>query len=116
MGTFKNKGVASKGTFHLWTHPAVRTTVLAAIGEEDGASPDLLRKPYGQERHVLASFIMRELSMPPHDFLRGLLFYYGIQLHHISSNGMLHIACFINMCECFLGTRPTLYCGTNFLE
>jgi hypothetical protein len=46
------------------------------------------------------------LSLPPHPFLRGLLFAYGIQLHDLNPNKILHIACFITLCECFLGIEP----------
>jgi hypothetical protein len=38
--------------------------------------------------------------------VRGLLHFYGIQMHHLTPNGVLHIACFITLCEGFLGTRP----------
>ena len=34
------------------------------------------------------------------------LFFYGIQLHHLNPNGILQIACFITLCERFLGTKP----------
>ncbi|KAK1649847.1 hypothetical protein QYE76_067652 [Lolium multiflorum] len=46
------------------------------------------------------------LSTPIHDFLRGLLFVYGIQLHQLTPNSILHISIFITLCECFLGITP----------
>jgi hypothetical protein len=52
---------------------------------------------------IFLAFILRGLSLPPHLFLRGLLFAYGIQLHDLNPNMILHIACFITLCECFLG-------------
>src|SRR4051812_10172365 len=52
---------------------------------------------------MFIAFVLRGLSLPFHDFLRGLLFFYGIQLHHLSPNYLLHIACFITLCECWLG-------------
>src|SRR3954463_7308398 len=52
------------------------------------------------------SFVVRGLSLPVHEFLRGLLFLYGIQLHHLSPNSLLHIACFITLYECWLGIEP----------
>jgi hypothetical protein len=39
-------------------------------------------------------------------FLRGLLFVYGVQLHQLTPNSILHIACFITLCESFLGVDP----------
>ncbi|KAK1662008.1 hypothetical protein QYE76_050167 [Lolium multiflorum] len=50
--------------------------------------------------------LIRGLSTPIHDFLRGLLFVYGVQLHHLTPNSILHIAIFITLCECFLGVPP----------
>jgi hypothetical protein len=52
------------------------------------------------------SFVLRGILFPPHDFLRGLLFTYGIRLHDLNPNTILHIACFITLCECFLGIDP----------
>jgi hypothetical protein len=52
------------------------------------------------------AFIIRGLSIPFHEFLRGLLFAYGMQLHDLTPNMVLHIACFIMLCECFLGVEP----------
>lgn len=43
---------------------------------------------------------------PLHNFMRGLLFFFGCQLHHLTPNGILHIANFITLGECFLGTGP----------
>jgi hypothetical protein len=42
-------------------------------------------------------------SLSAHEFLRGLLSVYGVQLHHLTPNSILHIACFITLCEAFLG-------------
>ncbi|KAK1681339.1 hypothetical protein QYE76_042187 [Lolium multiflorum] len=50
--------------------------------------------------------LIRGLSTPIHEFLRGLLFIYGIHLHHLTPNSILHISIFITLFECFLGTHP----------
>ncbi|KAK1684753.1 hypothetical protein QYE76_045601 [Lolium multiflorum] len=50
--------------------------------------------------------LIRGLSTQIHDFLRGLLFVYGIQLHQLTPNSILHVAIFITLCECFLGVPP----------
>ncbi|KAK1602799.1 hypothetical protein QYE76_018615 [Lolium multiflorum] len=39
--------------------------------------------------------LIRVLSTPIHDFLRGLVFVYGIQLHQLTPNSILHISIFI---------------------
>jgi hypothetical protein len=55
---------------------------------------------------MFIAFILWGLSFPPHPFLRGLLYVYGIQLHDLNPNTVLHLACFITLCECFLGIEP----------
>jgi hypothetical protein len=55
---------------------------------------------------MFLSFLLRGLSLPAHEFLRGLLFAYGVQLHQLTPNSILHIACFVTLCESFLGIEP----------
>jgi hypothetical protein len=57
-------------------------------------------------RVMFISFLIRGFSLPAHKFLRGLLFVYGVQLHQLTPNSLLHIACFITLCEGFLGIDP----------
>jgi hypothetical protein len=57
-------------------------------------------------RVMFLAFLLCDLSLPAHKFLRGLLFYYGVQLHQLTPNSILHIACFITLCESFLGIEP----------
>ena len=55
---------------------------------------------------VHSAFFQRGLSIPVHPFLRGLLYWYGLELHTLNPNGLLHVSCFITLCECFLGIEP----------
>jgi hypothetical protein len=55
---------------------------------------------------MFLSFLLRGLSFPAHEFLRGLLYVYGVQLHQLTPNSILHIACFMTLCESFLGIEP----------
>jgi hypothetical protein len=55
---------------------------------------------------MFLAFLLRGLSLPAHEFLRGLLFVYGVQLHQLTPNSILHIACFVTRCESFLGIEP----------
>jgi hypothetical protein len=61
--------------------------------------------PKGYQVMFLA-FLLHGLSLPAHEFLCGLLFVYGVQLHQLTPNSILHIACFITLCEYFLGIDP----------
>ncbi|KAK1666767.1 hypothetical protein QYE76_054926 [Lolium multiflorum] len=62
--------------------------------------------PPMQYRVSFVDHLIRGLSTPIHDFLRGLLFMYGLQLHHLTPNSILHISIFITLCESFLGVQP----------
>jgi hypothetical protein len=57
-------------------------------------------------RVMFFAFLLCGLSLPAHEFLRGLLFVYGVQLHQLTPNLILHITCFITLCESFLGIEP----------
>jgi hypothetical protein len=63
-------------------------------------------KPPSGYRVMFLAFLLRGLSFPTHEFLRGLLFVYGVQLHQLTPNSILHIACFVTLCESFLGIQP----------
>jgi hypothetical protein len=63
-------------------------------------------KPLGRYWVMFLAFLLRGLSLPAHEFLRGLLFIYGVQLHQLTPNSILHIAYFITLCESFLGIDP----------
>jgi hypothetical protein len=63
-------------------------------------------KPPSGFRVMFFDFLLRGLSLPAHEFLRGLLFVYGVQIHQLTPNSILHIACFINLCESLLGIEP----------
>jgi hypothetical protein len=53
-------------------------------------------------------FYERGFSTPPHRFLRSLLRYYGLELHHLTPSGVLHIEAFVTLCEAYLGIDPEL--------
>jgi hypothetical protein len=74
--------------------------------ESLAAGPEIIPRPPPGFRVNFLAFMLWGLSLPPHPFLRGLLFAYGIQLHDLNPNTILHIACFITLCECFLGIEP----------
>jgi hypothetical protein len=43
---------------------------------------------------------------PSCSFFRDLLYYYGLELHHLNPNSICHISIFIYFCEAFLGIEP----------
>jgi len=48
-------------------------------------------------------FVERGLALRTTDFLQGLLSFYGIQIHHLNPNLILHLLIFVHFCEAFLG-------------
>jgi hypothetical protein len=75
------------------------------------AGPEATPTPPARFRVMFLAFVLCGLSFPLHDFLHGLLFVYGIQLHDLNPNTILHIACFIMLCKCFLGIKPHWHYG-----
>jgi hypothetical protein len=70
------------------------------------SSTERITKPPSGYRVMFLAFLLRGLSLPAHKFLHGLLFVYGVQLHQLTLNFILHIACFITLCESLLGVEP----------
>jgi hypothetical protein len=84
------------------------------VSDEDQVifpSTERIPKPRDGFRVMFFAFLVRGLSLPAHEFLRGLLFVYGVQLHQLTPNSILHIACLITLCESFLGIDPHFFFG-----
>ena len=65
-------------------------------------------KPRPKENEVVYFFHFHLLGfgLPAHSLLRWLLYYYGLHLHDLTPEVILHLSVFIMLCEGFLGT-PT---------
>ena len=62
--------------------------------------------PDTHEGVVFSHFFYGGFSLPTSKFFRGILQFYGINLHHLNPNSIVHIANFVHACEAFLGVRP----------
>ena len=62
--------------------------------------------PEPHERVVFLPHFVRGLGFPLHPFGRGIMYYYGIDLHDLSPNSFLNISTFIVVCEAFLRISP----------
>jgi hypothetical protein len=51
-------------------------------------------------------FYERGFGMPSHRFLRLLLSFHDLELHHLTPSGILHIAAFVTLCEAYMGVKP----------
>ena len=81
--------------------PADRILVRAPSPKE------VLPEARDNERVLFVESVYRGLGFPLHDFVWGLLYAYGVQIHDFTLNGILHIAVFMTLCECFLGVHPS---------
>jgi hypothetical protein len=79
---------------------------LGASAEVIFPSTEVVPHPQPGFRVMFLAFFFCGLSLPAHEFLRGLLFVYSVQLHQLTPNSILHIAYFITLCEAFLGINP----------
>ena len=73
----------------------------------------LIPTPGPHERVVFLPHFLRGLGFPLHPFVRGLMFYYGLDFHDLAPNFILNISAFIVVCEAFLCIRPTSACGSR---
>ena len=62
--------------------------------------------PEPGESVVFVSHLRRGLGFPTDPFVRGLMFYYGLEFHDLAPESILHISSFIVVCEAFLRTTP----------
>jgi hypothetical protein len=62
--------------------------------------------PTGGYVMACATFYERGFSVPSHRFLRSLPQFYGLELHHLTPSGILHMATFVSLCEAYIGIEP----------
>ena len=62
--------------------------------------------PEPGERVVFIPHFLRGLEFALDPFIRGLIYYYGLDFHDLAPNYFLHISAFIIVCEAFLRVPP----------
>ena len=55
---------------------------------------------------MFVSHFLRGLGLALDPFVRGLMFYYGLDFHDLAPDSLLHISSFIVVCEAFLTITP----------
>jgi len=58
------------------------------------------------ETVMFHDFVERDLAIPMSEFFHALLQFWGIQLHHLTPQSILHLFIFTHFCEAFLGMFP----------
>jgi len=66
------------------------------------------------ETVVFRDFVERGLALPVSEFFYGLLLFWGIQLHHLTPQFILHLSIFTHFCEAFLGILPHFHVFQHF--
>ncbi|KAK1650883.1 hypothetical protein QYE76_068688 [Lolium multiflorum] len=86
----------------------LRSLGFISASEEDIRLPGAVTRPKPPKGFTVmfVAFLFRGLSLPAHEFLRSLLFFYGIQLWQLTPNSIVHLSIFIMVCEAFLGIDP----------
>jgi hypothetical protein len=72
------------------------------------APPSTHREPAPPEGYVVSfvSFHERGFGIPSSVFMRALLHYYRVELHHLAPNAIAQAAIFAAVCEGYLGVEP----------
>src|SRR3989337_1596394 len=70
------------------------------------AKGQVIPNPRSDERVAFVSHFLRGLGFALNPFVRGLMFYYGLDFHDLAPNSVLLISAFIIACEAFLRTPP----------
>jgi hypothetical protein len=55
---------------------------------------------------VCAMFYEGGFVVPSQRFLRSLLQFYSLEMHHLTPSGILHMAAFVTLCEAYMGITP----------
>ena len=66
------------------------------------------------ETVVFLDFVERGLAVPVSEFFHALLQFWGIQLHHLTPQSILHLSIFTHFCEAFLGILPHFHPFQHF--
>ena len=66
------------------------------------------------ETVLFRDFVERGLAVPVSEFSHALLYFWGIQLHHLTPQSILHLSIFTYFCEAFLGILPHFHLFQHF--
>ena len=66
------------------------------------------------ETVMFRDYVERGLAVPVSEFFHVLLQFWGIQLHHLTPQSILHLSIFTHSCEAFLGILPLFHFFQHF--
>jgi hypothetical protein len=53
-----------------------------------------------------AAFYEWGFGAPSHRLLCSLLLFFSLELHHLTTSGILHMVAFVTLCEAYMGVEP----------
>ena len=103
--------VAPRGSWAKTKVPADTLEEWDATGAIPEASASAWRTTTGDEQPqtrvgefmMFTSFLGRGFVLPSSEFFQRFLAFYRIQVHDLTPNSILHLSCFVTLCEAFLG-------------
>ena len=87
----------------LW---GCRIILTAKISHRLPTQGQVIPTPEPNKSIVFVSHFLRGLGFSLDPFFRGLMFYYGLDIHDLAPDSILHISSFIVVCEAFLRITP----------
>ena len=80
--------------------------LIADVKHRLPAPEQFIPTPEPNESVVFVSHFLQGLGLTLDPFVRGLMFYYGLDFYDLAPNSILHISSFIVVCEGFLHVTP----------
>jgi hypothetical protein len=65
---------------------------------------------------VCVAFHEQGFGLLSHQFLCSLLWSYGLEMHHLTPSGILHVAAFVTLCEAYIGIEPPFNLWSHFFR
>jgi hypothetical protein len=97
-----SNGGAGLDSFHHYARPSTKTCKAGFMTMTELAAYHVSEDPmfHAPEEGYIVSFVAfheRGFVTPSHRFLHLLLRHYGLELHHLTPSGVLHIAAFVTL-------------------
>jgi hypothetical protein len=80
--------------------------LMANVAHRAPEESQIIPTPQPGKRVVFLPHFLRGLGSPLHPFVRGPMFFYGLDFHDLAPNSLLHISTFIVYCESLLRVQP----------
>ena len=85
----------------------------AEVSHRLRARGQVVPTPEPNENVVFISYFLRGLGLTLDPFIRGIMFYYGLDFQDLAPDSFLHISTFIVVCEASYALPLTSACGSR---